>query len=116
MSALGWIGIDLDGTLAVYNGWINETHIGVPIPAMVDRVRRWLDAGWDVRIFTARVSGENREAAVSAVERWCREHLGRVLPITNVKDLNMVELWDDRCVAVESNTGVQLCASTRGLQ
>jgi hypothetical protein len=53
----GWIGVDLNGTLAEYHGWVNECHIGKPIPAMVERVRQWLDCGVDVRIFTARVDG-----------------------------------------------------------
>ena len=38
----GWIGVDLDGTLAHYEGWQGETHIGAPISAMVERVKRWL--------------------------------------------------------------------------
>jgi len=53
----GWIGVDLDGTLAYYDEWRGLYHIGEPIPAMVDRVKRWLAEGRDVRIFTARVSG-----------------------------------------------------------
>jgi hypothetical protein len=27
------------------------------------------------------------------------------LPVTNVKDFSLIELWDDRCVRVEPNTG-----------
>ena len=30
---------------------------------------------------------------------------GQVLPVTNVKDLAMAELWDDRCIQVVANTG-----------
>jgi hypothetical protein len=33
----GWIGVDLDGTLAFYDEWIGPEHIGAPIPGMVDR-------------------------------------------------------------------------------
>jgi hypothetical protein len=36
----GWIGVDLDATLAKYDGWKSADHIGEPIPAMVDRVSR----------------------------------------------------------------------------
>jgi len=36
-----WIGVDLDGTLAVYDGWRGPEHIGPPVPAMVERVKRW---------------------------------------------------------------------------
>ena len=35
----GWIGVDLDGTLAHYNGWKGIEHVGDPVPAMIDRVR-----------------------------------------------------------------------------
>lgn len=51
----GWVGVDLDGTLAQYDGWVDAAYIGPPVPAMVNRVRDMLDAGQEVRIFTARV-------------------------------------------------------------
>ena len=60
----GWIGVDLDGTLAHYNGWVDETHIGEPIQGMADRVRGWLADGIDVRIFTARADGGNVAVAM----------------------------------------------------
>jgi hypothetical protein len=45
-------------------------------------------------------------AAVRAhIEMWCLRHIGVVLPITNQKDYGMIELWDDRCVQVITNTG-----------
>lgn len=34
----GWIGVDLDGTLAFYERWIDELHIGEPIPLILARV------------------------------------------------------------------------------
>lgn len=118
----GWIGVDLDGTLAHYDGWRGPTHIGAPVPAMVERVKRWLADGRDVRIFTARVSHDGSQErmdqaaeARGAIVRWCVIHLGRRLPITNVKDYDMVELWDDRAVHVIANTGEPVGASTRGL-
>lgn len=114
----GWLAIDLDGTLAHYDHWRGETHIGAPIAPMVQRVKRWLAEGRDVRIFTARVSGRD-EAAVAiaraAIENWCDEHIGQILPVTNVKDWELMELWDDRAVQVEQNTGAILGRSTRGL-
>jgi len=83
--------------------------IGEPIPAMVARVKAWLRKGRKVKIFTARVadshSAEDVAAARMAIEAWCREHLGEVLDITATKDSGMVELWDDRAVKVETNTG-----------
>lgn len=113
----GWIGVDFDGTLAVYDGWKGPYDLGPPIPAMVKRVRAWLTAGRDVRIFTARVTdlptnadgSEHDLVKVRAgLEAWCLEHLGRILPITNVKDWHLMELWDDRAVQVRPNTGITL--------
>ena len=108
----GWIGVDLDGTLAEYDGWKGPLHIGAPVPAMVERVKHWLAFGAIVKIFTARVYSDGsptRDAEVmgarAAIERWCVEHLGFSLPVTNVKDFGMITLYDDRCVQVELNTG-----------
>ncbi len=102
----GWIGVDLDGTLAQYDGWQGADNIGAPIPEMVRRVTAWLAKGVEVRIFTARASVPEQ---VPPVRRWCLEHIGIVLPVTNVKDFDMIELWDDRCVRVISNTGERCC-------
>ena len=105
----GWIGVDLYGTLAVYEGWRGAGHIGEPVVPMVTRVLRWLTAGEDVRIFTARV-GPQKDVndairAREGIDAWCLKHLGQTLPITATKDYAMRELWDDRCVQVEPNTG-----------
>jgi hypothetical protein len=99
----GWIGVDLDGTLAEYHGWVGIHYIGKPIPLMLERVKKWLSQGRDVRIFTARVAGEPKSAG--PIREWCLEHLGQVLPITNCKDHQMAELWDDRVVQVVTNNG-----------
>jgi hypothetical protein len=104
----GWIGVDLDGTLAHYDVWRGEDHIGAPIPAMVDRVKQWLEEGLNVRIFTARVGAHQREV----IAAWCRKHLGRELPVTATKDFSMIALWDDRCVQVETNTGRRMDGAT----
>lgn len=98
----GWIGVDLDGTLAEYGGWKGPDHIGEPIGPMLDRVKAWLTAGVEVRIFTARACVPDH---VAPVERWCLKHIGRMLKVTNVKDFGMVQLWDDRAVQVIFNTG-----------
>ena len=109
----GWIGVDLDGTLAVYDEWIDALHIGAPIPAMVERVKAWLVEGCDVRIFTARVGGQGEpphpelETIRRTIEKWCLTHIGQSLPVTNAKDLHMVELWDDRAIQVVTNTGLR---------
>jgi hypothetical protein len=102
----GWIGVDLDGTLAEYHGWKGPEleNIGAPVPLMLERVKRWLAEGRDVRIFTARASIQEQ---VPPVIDWCRTHLGRPLPVTCGKDLAMVELWDDRAIQVVPNVGLR---------
>lgn len=100
-----------DGTFAQYDGWQGEHHIGEPVPAMLARVKYWLEHGHpkygdvDVKIFTARVSDPRREGVAATIQQWCLEHVGVVLPITNEKDYGCVEIWDDRAVQVEANTG-----------
>jgi len=108
----GWVGVDLDGTLARYDGWQGVDKIGAPIPSMVRRVKAMLADGHDVRIFTARMHGHGKplvgggvEDVLTPIQEWCQEHIGQVLPVTNVKDFGMIRLYDDRCVQVESNTG-----------
>lgn len=105
----GWIGVDLDGTLAHYDEWKGADHIGPPIPKMREFVLDLLNRGIDVRIMTARVgpqanSGERVHAA-QAIRAWCMRHLGRELPTTHEKDFAMIWLYDDRCTRVEKNTG-----------
>lgn len=111
----GWIGVDLDGTLAFAGGWKPgdpEHTIGVPIPLMVKRVKRWLKHGRvingrryrDIRIFTARATRPS-PLVLPAIKEWCIANLGRELPITATKDYGMIEFWDDRGVRVEVNTG-----------
>jgi len=102
----GWVGIDLDGTLATYDGWKGVEHIGWPIPIMLKYVKELLHQDVEVRIFTARVQEGAR--AIKAIEEWCVKHIGQVLPITDRKDMNMVFCVDDRAVSVQRNTGVFL--------
>ncbi len=122
----GWTGCDLDGTLALYENWKGIEHIGEPVPAMLNRVKAWLEQGREVRIFTARVwplaeilpdsifvptpglSDEILRAwrSVEFIRIWCEKHLGRRLTITCRKDFAMVECWDDRAVSVMVNRGV----------
>jgi len=97
-----WYGVDLDGTLARYTGWKGLTHIGKPIPRMVQRVRRWVSHGKKVKIFTARADDEK---SVNAIKKWLKDNDLPDLPITNLKDQHCVKFYDDRAVHVERNTG-----------
>lgn len=106
MSNSGWIGVDLDGTLAEYHGW-NGGAIGDPIPRMADRVRQWLKRGQIVKIFTARVWSDGDGAIAREIQDWTEKHFGVRLPVTCMKDYSMCELWDDRAVQVIPNTGMR---------
>ena len=94
----GWIGVDLDGTLAHYDFFRGDDHIGAPVESMVKRVRKWIRDGRDVRLFTARKPSP-------VLRRWMRDHLGAILPITCEKDSKMQVLYDDRVVGIKRNEG-----------
>lgn len=131
----GWIGFDLDGTLAKYDGWKGIDHIGEPVRPMVELVRRLYVTGTKVKILTARVAPrdvvETRPnpylknhwcieapddmpwairtgtwTALEFVQDWCWRTLGFVPEVTHQKDHMMISLYDDRCRQVEPNTGV----------
>lgn len=57
-----WVGFDLDGTLAEYDGWHGIDHIGAPITPMVELVKRLHGGGTRVKIMTARVSPRSTES------------------------------------------------------
>lgn len=63
----GWIGVDLDGTLAWHGDNFSILKIGVPIREMVNHIAGLLAAGNDVRIFTARVARISNERALEAL-------------------------------------------------
>lgn len=128
----GWIGVDLDGTLFEYHQWVGWNVFGAPIPLMVARVQRWHAEGREVKIVTARVglprffgltNNRTKLSAVTrhlcrvtgekfsdlmmetAIQRHCIEHVGFAMPVQCYKDVDMLELWDDRAVQVVPNTG-----------
>jgi hypothetical protein len=105
-----WIGVDFDATLAEYHQDTGLPPPGKPIPKMVNRVKKWLADGKDVRIMTARMNPINHAPGVLEEQRtllglWCIEHLGQRLPLTYMKDYLMEELWDDRAIQLIPNTG-----------
>lgn len=104
-----WIGFDLDDTLATYEKWNGVFHIGEPILPMIEILKKHLNLGYKCKIMTARVGkGNNIELATKAIHHWL-EGLGLPkLEVTAEKDYGMLLLYDDRCVAVESGTGIIL--------
>lgn len=106
-----WIGVDLDGTLAEYHGWSDE--IGKPVPAMMERIYKWLhQPGLRVKIFTARIAN-NSEVEIPKIQAWMKQHGLPELDITCSKDMFMLELWDDRVIQVIKNTGIAIRAEIR---
>lgn len=109
----GWIGVDLDGTLAEYGGWTAEDEFGAPIMPMVNRVKAWLAEGKEVRIVTARAyagdEGQERDIRhiIVAIQDWTEKHTGARLRVQAHKDFNMIALWDDRAVQIIPNTGLR---------
>ncbi len=104
--------VDLDGCLALYDGWRGYHHIGEPIPEMVRKVKGWLAYGDTVVIFTARIGNPvtpdtyiNTNEAIRLVQDWTEKHLGQRLKVTNVKagfDIG----YDDKIHSIVQNTGL----------
>ncbi len=97
-----WIGMDLDGTLAHQDRNATYDKVGEPVPAMMTLVRKMIRSGVRVKIFTARAQDPEQ---LPIIRQWLRENHLPELEITNVKDYNMLRLYDDRCIQVEKNTG-----------
>lgn len=125
----GWVAVDFDRTLATLDEWQGPEYVGAPIEPMVKRVKIWLSEGREVRIFTARltpfavcvvtdqdilklpIKTERHADAVKsiyAIRGWCKRVFGRELPITNVKDMRCLRIYDDIAVRVQPNTGLLL--------
>ena len=100
-SSQGWIGVDLDGTLAEYYG--PAPGIGPAVPAMVERIKQHLADGERVKIFTARATGSQKE--VREVSDWSLEVFGERLEVTCQKDYGMILFYDDRARQVITNSG-----------
>lgn len=98
----GWIGFDLDATLAVHADGAGIRTIGEPIPKMVARLMRHIKEGYEVKIFTAR---GNDPEQVEMIKEWLRVHKLPDLEVTATKDYRLIRFYDDRAISVEPNTG-----------
>lgn len=92
---MAWIGFDFDGTLAREYGL-------EPILPMVRLLRKTLKNGTECRIFTARAS---HPEGIKIVKGWLKENNLPDLQVTNIKDYQMVILYDDRARQVVTNVG-----------
>ena len=97
-----WVGVDFDGTLCTLPGM-------QPVPDMVERIRQFRAQGVEVRICTARVNpkhgNDHNSYHTKLIQSWCEQYLGERLPVVACKDYDMVVLYDDRAIAVKTNTG-----------
>ena len=102
-AAHGWIGYDIDATLAKYDFSVHGLQpIGEPIPRMVSRLKRDVGSGKICKYFTARARSPE---GVQDVRDWALKNGLPNLEVTNVKDHSMIILYDDRARQVEPNTG-----------
>ena len=99
-----WVGVDLDGTLAEFDGWKGVEHIGRPIHAVVENVKRLLMSGHNVKIFTARA--HEGAPAVKAIHNFLFQNGIPKLEVTATKDFDMLFCIDDRALQVVSNKGI----------
>jgi GNAT superfamily N-acetyltransferase len=101
-----WVGVDLDGTLAEEQDPFDPLTIGRPVPEMVEKVKKALEDGVEVRVFTARLADKGlREKIKQAIREYTREHVGRELDSTSEKDPGLREIWDDKARRVRKDEG-----------
>ena len=103
------IAMDLDGTLASYEGWRGIDHIGDPIPKMVDILMKHIEIGDNVTIFTSRVAGNDREESNDSrhnISKWLRKNNLPQLEITATKEKKFRLFYDDRGCSVLKNMGL----------
>ncbi len=122
----GWVGYDLDHSLAQYHKK-QFPEIGEPIPKSVERLKNIMIIGYEVRIFTARANDVYKTLYENGLEHligegyaeiveidkdqrrrigdWTKEVFGFRLRATNMKDFNTICIYDDRGVPLEPGTG-----------
>ncbi len=103
------IAVDWDGTMVEYHGYQGAGVFGPQIPTMVARVHQWVSDGYEVIIFTSRVSVEHDPDEViancKAIDLALRKMGLPLLQITANKYIRITEFWDDRAIGLERNTG-----------
>ena len=100
------IAVDLDGTLAQYDGWKGIEHIGPVIPEVANAMERAQKEGAEVHLFTSRVSDpEDAAEAHQIISKWAEANHFNFASITAVKHKFFTEFWDDRAIQVIKNEG-----------
>lgn len=80
-----WTGVDLDGTLAYHEPGDSIGTIGSPIWPMMERVRKMIDNGERVKIFTARACDPGQ---IDLIHKWLKRQGLPELEITKVRRKN----------------------------
>lgn len=103
------IAVDFDGTLVEYHSFQGIGVYGPPIQIMIDRVKKWIAEGHAVVIFTSRVYEHKRNYIANEehkmIKHWLAVQGLGDLPVTSSKWPQFNEIWDDRAITVERNTG-----------
>lgn len=103
--------LDLDGTLAEYQGWQGLEHIGQPLPGAVEFVRKVREKA-RVVIFTTRTKvdmddrpeGVTRAGLAAIVQSWLDKHGFVVDEVYTGQGKPIAAVYvDDRAVWVPSN-------------
>jgi len=100
-------GVDADGTLFKTLHPYDPNKLGAPVPGMVRRIRRWLKAGDDVIILTARMNkvvhspGRLRKTRLM-INAVCKQLFGRQFVITAEKHPAMTDFWDNNAHRIGS--------------
>lgn len=115
----GWVGFDLDGTLATYTGWVGFSRIGQPVPEIVSLMVAYASQGYEVRVFTGRVAPDPDSNDIPVEDRrdlirqWLSTCVVPYLPegypeikITHEKDKYLYMAYDDRVQGVVPSKGL----------
>jgi len=109
------IALDFDSTLAEHESG-GDLTIGKPIKPMVEQVKQWVAKGYDITIFTARVSrcfksGEERSDVFimrqkMLINQFLVDNGLPIMKITADKSPRFTHFVDDKAVKVIPNKGI----------
>lgn len=105
--------VDFNGTLAHHEKGAKvidgdgEPILGAPIKRMVERVKRLIASGMEVRIQCGTVGegGKNGEKMSAAIREWCKKHLDQECAVTGTITPKCLGVWNDKARGVIRNTG-----------
>jgi hypothetical protein len=107
-----WDGYDFDKTLFTHEsgtGNFSVLSFGEPIMPMIEHLKANVASGKKCKVFTARVSyADERINAVvrKHIQAHVLKHAGVEVEVTNIKDVGMRNLFDDRAFHVVPNKGI----------